>query len=102
MKKPHWAPAEIAIARRLIEEGANDEQCIKAVGRNRHACWMKLDNDRKRAASAAFVREANPRPKPEMLAEASRRSLASKSITAFVCGDPAPGMSALDQRENRA
>lgn len=30
--------------------------------------------------------------------DAQRRNLAERSITAFICGDPAPGQSALDRR----
>lgn len=45
-------------------------------------------------------RPAN-RPTPEMIEEATRRNGAPCSITSQVCGDPAPGQSALDKRKSR-
>lgn len=41
------------------------------------------------------------RPTEAMLEDAKRRLLAERSITATQFGDPAPGMSALDQRNSR-
>ena len=38
------------------------------------------------------------RPSTEMLKDAWRRNCAPRSITAWVCGDPPPGRSALDRR----
>lgn len=38
------------------------------------------------------------RPSEEMLAAARARANAPRSITSWVCGDPPPGMSALDKR----
>ncbi|GAC1572931.1 MAG: hypothetical protein NVS3B5_02100 [Sphingomicrobium sp.] len=40
------------------------------------------------------------RPTLEMIAEAHRRNAAPRPITAWVCGDPAPGHSALDKRQS--
>jgi hypothetical protein len=41
------------------------------------------------------------RPTPEMLADAWRRNVAPRSATAWLMGDPAPGQSALDQRQGQ-
>jgi hypothetical protein len=101
MKKPRWTPDEIATAKRLIEEGATDEQCVAAVGRNRHTCWTKLYNERNRGYSAFFNHIPSAKPKPEMLADAKQRALAPRTISAFVLGDPPFGYSALDRREER-
>jgi hypothetical protein len=38
------------------------------------------------------------RPTPEMIADARRRAVAPRTLTSSVCGDPAPGQSALDKR----
>jgi hypothetical protein len=38
------------------------------------------------------------RPSEAMLADARRRANAPRSLTAWVLGDPPPGMSALDQK----
>lgn len=101
MKKPRWTPAETATARHLIDCGASDEQCIAAVGRNRKACWTRLDRERYNA-SVYFKPHPRVNPEPRSLEEATKRALAPRSITAFVFGDPAPGWSALDRREQRA
>jgi hypothetical protein len=38
------------------------------------------------------------RPTPEMIEDARRRAVAPRTLTSSVCGDPAPGQSALDKR----
>jgi len=40
----------------------------------------------------------SPRPTMAMMREAAYRNCAPRSITAWVCGDPAPGRSALDAK----
>jgi hypothetical protein len=35
---------------------------------------------------------------PEVIADAIRRATAPRSVTAWICGDPAPGQSALERR----
>jgi hypothetical protein len=41
------------------------------------------------------------RPTEDQLLAAHHRNNAYRSITSWVCGDPAPGESALDKREGR-
>jgi hypothetical protein len=45
--------------------------------------------------------EPSPAVPPSKFEEANRRMNAPRSITAWICGDPAPGFSMLDQREHR-
>ena len=97
MKGPLWTPEELKTARRLMDEGASNEEFISAIGRTRHACWGKLQYENTKMPTMQKVNSA--RPKPEMLADAYQRAATLRTITAFVLGDPAPGHSALDRRE---
>jgi len=100
MKGPLWTPGELKTARRLIDEGAPNEEFVSALGRTRHACWGKLQYENTKMPTMQKVNSA--RPKPEMLADAYRRAAAPRTISAFVFGDPGAGYSALDRREQSA
>lgn len=101
IKRPRWTSEQLATAKRLLAEGASNEQCIAEVGRNKNVCWTKLYHDSLKVHSAFFNHVPSAKPKPEMLAEAYRRAMAPRTISAFVFGDPGKGHSALDRREER-
>jgi hypothetical protein len=44
--------------------------------------------------------QAPGRPTEDMLADARRRAIAPRPLISWLMGDPAPGMSALDQRKH--
>lgn len=52
--------------------------------------------------SASEFDEISHRPTPEMQRAAWDRNSTPRSITAWVCGDPPPGHSALDKRNGVA
>lgn len=95
MRQPRWTEDQIATARRLLEAGAKDDECMAAVGRNRRACYVKIDRLRYNSTVRCAPRVDAP---AEIFIEASWRFRTPRSITAWLCGDPPPGYSALDRR----
>lgn len=93
MKWRPWTDAEVETARRLIDQKASDDECMAALGRSRMTCYQKLDRLRYSAAVARKQKTSTV-----ALADADRRINAPRSITAWICGDPPPGFSALDRR----
>lgn len=110
-----WSDKDTATARALLRRDADRGEFIKVLGRTKSAAVMRirwLDNpavrDRTAARSRAsrsgtsglVVYDTRPKSIPaRVLADAARRSNADRTITAFICGDPAPGQSALDRRQ---
>ncbi len=97
MKQPRWTEEQIQTARRLLDSGAGDDECVAAVGRTRLACYMKIDRLRYNSTVKCEKRVEAP---DKVFIEAHRRIKAPRSITAWLCGDPPPGYSALDRRGN--
>lgn len=98
-KREYWTPQHLEAARCLVQRGASDEECLATVGRSFHACYVKIDRE-VRAPRA----RTTPQPivAPDVIDQARARICAPRSLTAWICGDPAPGCSALDQRGNCA
>lgn len=97
----HWTLEETEIAQRLLDSQASDAECIAAVGRKRHACYMRLN--RERYSPRLIMTKGPPVKAPDAsLQDAERRAKAPRTLTAWLCGDPPPGFSALDQREQLA
>lgn len=101
----HWTAEDIETVKRLFAEHAPNEAYIAAVGRTRHACWQKIDRLRQapqlRARQKPFRKppvEVSDRVPETALQDAKRRLTAPRSVTAWICGDPAPGQSALERR----
>ncbi len=94
-QRPHWTEDQINTARHLLNSGAGDDECMAAVGRNRLACYMKIDRLRYNSTVKCEKRIAAP---TQVFVEADRRTRTPRTITAWLCGDPAPGYSALDRK----
>lgn len=109
-----WSEAETAKARELVDTDIHPDAFLAQVGRTKDAARSRLkwiDNPAYRAAHSADMcarrREmphshiiAAPKfaPPPDVVADAMRRAVAPRSLTALLMGDPAPGASALDRR----
>jgi hypothetical protein len=96
-----WTDDETALARRMFAEGKPDSEFRRLLGRSKFSARTRLY--RLHFPTDGYDWLDLPREKrfdvpPEAWAEASRRFSAPRTLTAWICGDPAPGFSALDQR----
>lgn len=104
-----WSSEEAGIARKMLARGATDEEFRSTLGRTKSAAQTRIryiDDGRVRdRAKARGKGRMTIAPMPARnrvapagaVADAQRRASAPRTITAFVCGDPAPGQSALDR-----
>lgn len=116
-----WSDEETEKARSLLAAGARNHEFVSAINRTKNAARSRIlyvDNPKSRDYAAerakryrnsaeyqAVVRrrEAGPSFIPiEVITDAAKRADAPRTITAWLQGDPAPGFSALDRREQRA
>lgn len=110
-----WNDADTATARDLLSRKAKNQEFIDAIGRSKKAAVSRmqyLDEPNYRQKKAERLQRARyatqtaqsairfRRVPDSVLADALRRNSADKSITAMLCGDPAPGQSALDRRRS--
>jgi hypothetical protein len=118
---PRWTEAEEKIARELLEAFAPPEEFLQKLNRTKAASRVHIrvvddfafrierrerDAARRRGDEtyrASLKGRIQPQmrgvPTPEMVEAAQQRSLAPRSLTAMIFGDPAPGHSALDRRQ---
>ena len=92
----HWTAQETELAESLVDRRASDEECMAAVGRNFNACYCRV------VSRKGSIRHPRVQPPPnvpsDVLHDARRRLTAPRTLTAWLCGDPAPGQSALERR----
>lgn len=108
-----WTPEQELLARELMAAGASAEEFLAKLGRSKDAAYQRLYFHRRTAADWSYRRRkprgvsfqlADPvsaRPTAELLEDAKARANALRPITAWICGDPPPGYSALDKRHGR-
>lgn len=112
-KRPgEWTDEATLRARQLIAEKADVETYMRELGRSKAAAFARVryadDPDAYREGRNRDKRGAVTAPKKierfyipdDVLQAAARRSLAERSITALIFGDPAPGYSALDRKQS--
>lgn len=99
-----WTQEELELARRLLAERKPDSVFRKLLGRSKaHAQGIvlyypeRLNHDR-RALGATIELELRVNVPPHVREDADRRAVAPRTLSARICGDPAPGQSALDKR----
>jgi hypothetical protein len=97
-----WTKEELELARRLLKERKPDSEFRKLLGRSKaHAQRVVLytpellNHDRRALDLSIEPRIDVP---PHVRADANRRAMAPRTLSAWICGDPAPGQSALDKR----
>lgn len=108
--KSKWNDEDTKMARRMLLENATEEEFIEAFGRGRKSAQDRMRHvdglrhrDRRRSAPVHTDAIAHPKGIPaDVIEDALKRACAERSITSLLCGDPAPGWSALDKRELRA
>lgn len=117
--KPLWKASEYKRAMEFIARGHSTASAAAFIGRppgqlREKIRWEKMSpekrdhlrmaTNRRRSnkyqstARAESVVSTSRRPSPEMLAEASIRINAPRTLSQELCGDPPPGYSALDRK----
>ncbi len=116
-----WSDEHTDIARRMLAAGARNHEFIAAINRSKAAARCRVlyvDNPTNRDYAAERARRYRESPEyratvrrrevhvgivpHEVAADAVARADAPRTITAWLQGDPPPGFSALDRREQRA
>lgn len=91
-----WTDDDTDVARKMLADGEGEEVFLSRLGRTRAAAVDRVKRMNHKAARDGLP--AMARASSEALADARRRAIAPRSLTAWLCGDPAPGRSALDRR----
>jgi len=124
-----YTEEQTIIARDLIARKASDAECMAALGRSRNTLQARMayhDDPKRReivkarakvfgkkrnrkkvprdpATCEPYVRRDRPeydiKLSPAALSDARYRNNAPRPLTAWICGDPPPGYSALDKRQ---
>lgn len=108
-----WTDAETNEAREMLKRDAHDSEFRHRFGRPKASAVYRLryvDDPRLKDRLAALrppctggleLDVSRPKSIPDsVIADAMKRRLAPRSLTASICGDPAPGFSALDRRRS--
>jgi hypothetical protein len=106
-----WTPEQEKLAGELMAAGTPPEQFLVKLGRTKDAAYQRLyykrvgpyrpKAERLRPISAQTFQigdQVSARPDEKLLAEAEARANVPRTATAWLCGDPPPGYSALDKR----
>lgn len=100
-----WTPERFARAQRMVADGMSGLQVDSELGLRPGATTAKISRMR-RPEEKRRRRETPPEtrvvqkhgPSRAELEGRERREAADRTLTALICGDPAPGFSALDRR----
>lgn len=95
-----WTEGETELARQLLRRCASDAEFRRVLGHSREAAVGRLTRLELKVDRDPVFAERVHVP-ADVMAEATRRSLAPITITGFVMGDPPIGFSALDRRNNQ-
>jgi hypothetical protein len=93
-----WTDDEIELARQMLAARAKDSEFRSRLGRSKSAAQTRILYD---ATSVERYLMAEPRPQVPagLWDDRDRRASTRLSLTAWFCGDPPPGYSALDKRQ---
>lgn len=101
MSGKRWTKEETELARRMIAEKAPESEFRQRLGRGKFSAYQRLylvDYPKEGWASLGLPVAPRVEVPDDVLADAGRRTSAPRPLTAWLCGDPAPGQSALDKR----
>lgn len=103
--KKHWTAEETEIAKQMLADGANDAAFRARLDRSKEAALARMDRVAYGAAAVGrkptyTVASGRAAVSEQAYADAARRLLAPRSITALLMGDPGEGFSALDRRRS--
>jgi hypothetical protein len=94
-----WTKEELELAARLIAERKPDSEFRKLLGRSKayaQGCILYHPERLKYVRGTSL--EVRVNVPPHVWEDANRRAAAPRTLSAWICGDPAPGQSALDKR----
>lgn len=95
--RERWTDEETERARKLMDQGANDATLRRELGRS--ICAVQERLHRVDTAILDARRDGACKKVPaEVIAAATKRAMAPRTVTGFVLGDPPIGYSALDMR----
>jgi hypothetical protein len=101
---PKWTEEEIALARRMLAEKQPDSEFRERLGRSKICAQRRFfrahhyDDSIADWTRLGLRHEPRVDVPPDVRADANRRAAAPRTLSAWLCGDPAPGWSALDRR----
>jgi Myb-like DNA-binding protein len=91
-----WTSSEVDHLFRLKDEHHLDWHLIGIkLGRTASSCQAKYH---RRCVELGEAETQAVKPSAEQIADADARLFRPRSITAWICADPAPGFSALDRK----
>jgi hypothetical protein len=98
-----WTDEEIKLGRQLLAAKAKDSEFRSRLGRSKVAAQTRILYNAT-SVERYLLTELYPRPvvPDELLEDRDRRAAAPLSLTAWLCGDPPSGYSALDRRQREA
>jgi hypothetical protein len=116
-KSQRWSDADTKLAIEMIDSDAPEREFLKVFGRTKNAAYSRaryvtdaefrekrLLRDRANRArnsnAVGHIVTASSSPPAHIFVEARERANAPRSLTAWLCGDPAPGTSMLDRRKS--
>jgi plasmid stabilization system protein ParE len=98
MKHNRWTEEDVRTARKIYAETQSYAETARRIGKGVTATREWLQDLR----GARHVIGQNPdmtQVPPELIEDRDRRySIMPRDLTALLCGDPLPGMSALERR----
>lgn len=94
-----WTVGDEATLKRLISEGKPPRQIAIEMGRARSCIYSKINYTAKIGTKVHVEYVARVFVPPACLEDRERRLAAVRDITSLLCGDPAPGHSALEKRQ---
>lgn len=106
----HWSEADFAVALEMLERREHPSAFLRRFGRTKKSVESRRDRIKYGSPARVYAKKRSPSfhegslavdrfaVPADALMEARRRAMAPRSLTAWICGDPAPGSSALDRR----
>lgn len=98
-----WKAADWTRAKLLRADGKTYQEIADELDMEYGRVAHKFHNEKHRevievGSAAGECHRSHTGPSPKQLIERAQRQAAPRSLTALLCGDPAPGQSALDKK----
>lgn len=97
-KGARWTPAEEAQIKTLRDDGVKPRAIAALMGKELQAVYSKIQQLRQPGRGIDIEMEPRVWVPPHLLVDRDQRARAERDLTSLLCGDPAPGQSALDKR----
>ena len=94
-----WTAEAELMLKQLIEEGRKARQIASFMGKDLQVVYSKIQQLRQPGRQIHIELEPRAWVPQHVLDDRDRRERAERDLTAVLCGDPAPGQSALDKKQ---